>query len=155
MSKNVDKVNQYAIRSGEAISEEIHAIRHLFRSRRYRGRQVAGHELSPMEARVLYFIGGHAGSTQSDVVTHFARDKAQVARIIAVLRKAEMLEASADANDRRVQRLHLTTLGDTVCSEVSRERARLASRAIEGIDAAELVRLMTLLARIRSNLESD
>jgi DNA-binding MarR family transcriptional regulator len=155
MSKPVDNVNQIAMRPGEEIADEIHAIRHLFKQRRFRGQAEGEHELSHMEARVVFFVGSHPGVSQSEIAAHFRRDKAQIARLIAILRKSGLVEWRGDAEDKRLQRMFLTEQGSAVHDEARRERKRLAKRAVAGFDASERETLMRLLGRIRANLEVE
>lgn len=155
MTNTVDNVNQLTQRLGEEIAEEIHAIRHLFIQRRYRGQHVGGHELSHMEARVIFFLGNRAGATQSEIVVHLGRDKGQIARLIAGLRDAGLIEARTDEIDRRVQRLYLTDSGSKILRRAKRERRRLLGKAVSNFEAAEREMLLHLLARMRANLELE
>jgi DNA-binding MarR family transcriptional regulator len=155
MSKPVDNVNHLTMRPGEEIADEIHAIRHLFKQRRYRGQNAGNHILSHMEGRVVFFIGSHPGATQSEIAAYFRRDKGQIARLIAILRASGLVEWRADAEDKRLQRMFLTEQGDAVHDEARRERKRLAKQAVAGFDAAERDTLMRLLGRIRANLEGE
>jgi DNA-binding MarR family transcriptional regulator len=155
MSKPVDNVNHIAMRPGEEIADEIHAIRHLFKQRRYRGQSAGDHELSHMEGRVVFFIGSHPGASQSEIAAYFRRDKAQIARLIAILRKSGLVEWRGDAEDKRLQRMFLTERGSALHDEARRERKRLARQAVAGFDASERETLMRLLGRIRANLEVE
>jgi DNA-binding MarR family transcriptional regulator len=155
MTNNVDNVNQYPPRSGEDIADEIHAIRHLFKRQRYAGAKLQDHELTHMEARVIFFVGNQPGATQSDAVSHFGRDKAQLARLIGTLRNEGLIETRTDAADKRMQRMFLTARGASIAGDAKRERRRLSALAVQGFKAEEQKALMQLLSRIRKNLESD
>jgi DNA-binding MarR family transcriptional regulator len=155
MQKEVDRVNQ---KSGEDALEVMHAIVHLYRSQQMRGLrngiQAGSHELAHMEIKVLRFFGRHPNATQSDLVAHSGRDKAQVARLIKGLRDAGMLDATADEADRRSTRLTLSSAGQAVCEELRRQSGALGKIALAGLDTDEQARLMALLARVRVNLEA-
>jgi DNA-binding MarR family transcriptional regulator len=149
----VDNVNHSSERPGEDIADEIHAIRHLFKRQRYQGKKVGDHELTHMEARVIFFVGNRPGASQSDIVTHFGRDKAQVARLIAGLRGSGLIESRPDPTDKRLQRLALSNLGASIALEAKRERRRLAALAVTGLDEQDQTTLIRLLSHIRANLE--
>jgi DNA-binding MarR family transcriptional regulator len=138
MDNQADAINQIAARPGEDVADEIHAIRHLFKRQRYAGQRLGDHELTHMEARVIFFVGNRPGATQSDAVTHFGRDKAQVARLIASLKSGGLIETRADAADKRMQRMFLTPRGARIAEDAKRERT-----------------LTRLLGRVRANLEQD
>lgn len=153
MQKEVDRVNQ---KSGDDALEVMHAIVHLYRSQQMRGLQQGeyanAHALAHMEVKVLRFFGRHPGATQSDLVAHSGRDKAQVARLIKGLREAGMLDATTDAADRRSTRLALSGAGQDVVAELQRQSGILGAVALKGLAPAEQVQLMALLARVRDNL---
>ena len=153
MQKEVDRVNQ---KSGEDALEVMHAIVHLYRSQQMRGLRAGPHagsqELAHMEIKVLRFFGRHPGATQSDLVAHSGRDKAQVARLIKGLRDAGMLDATADETDRRSTRLALSSAGLAVVEELQRQSGKLGEVALAGLAREEQAQLMALLARVRENL---
>jgi DNA-binding MarR family transcriptional regulator len=152
MQSTVDKVNQSPA-AGEVI-ETMHAIMHLFRSSRQRGLRDGAHELAHMEAKALGYFARHPGATQSDLVAHAGRDKAQVARLIRVLRERGLLDATADELDRRSTRLALTEAGRAMHAALHRDDGRLAEAALAGLTPAERDTLQALLGRVRSNLEA-
>lgn len=162
MRKQVDKVNQNpddgatgAADMADEVFESIHAIMHFYRSRQYRALRDGGHELTHMETKALGYFARHPGATQSDLVAHTGRDKAQLARLIKGLRDRGFLEASTDAADRRSVRLQVTAAGQDVFRNLRRQGRHLSGVAVRGLGDAEREMLLTLLQRVRSNLESE
>lgn len=153
MQREVDRVNQNHGSRGDDPLETMHAIVHLYRARQLRGVRGGPHELAHMEMKALGYFARHPGATQSDLVAHSGRDKAQVARLIRVLREAQLLDATADAQDRRSTRLALSSAGQEVFDGVRRQSAALGEVAVAGLSADEQAQLMALLARVRANLE--
>jgi len=153
MQKEVDRVNQIHGNRADAPLETMHAIVHLYRSRQLRGLRGGPHELAHMEMKALGYFARHPGATQSDLVAHSGRDKAQVARLIRALREAQLLEAAADAQDRRSTRLSLSAAGQEVFEGLHRQSSVVAAAALAGLSDEEQALLTTLLARVRSNLE--
>ena len=131
----------------------MHAIVHLYRSRQLRGVRGGPHELAHMEMKALGYFARHPGATQSDLVAHSGRDKAQVARLIRALREAQLLEATADEQDRRSTRLSLSAAGQEVFDGLRRQSGVLGEAALAGLSGDEQAQLMVLLARVRANLE--
>jgi len=152
MQKEVDRVNQ---KGAEDALEVMHAIVHLYRSQQMRGLRAGPHELGHMDVKVLRFFARRPGATQSELVAHSGRDKAQVARLIKGLRDAGMLDATADAFDRRSTRLALSAAGQAVSAELQQHSAALGDVALQGLAPAEAAQLMALLARVRANLEDS
>jgi DNA-binding MarR family transcriptional regulator len=153
MRKEVDRVNQKDGNRIEDPLETMHAIVHLYRSQQLRGLRGGPHELAQMEVRALRFFARHPGATQSDLVAHSGRDKAQVARLIRGLRESGLLDAVADENDRRSSRLSLSAAGQEIFEELHRQSGALGAVALEGLSEDERAQLLALLARVRANLE--
>lgn len=153
MRKEVDRVNQNPGNRADDPLETMHAIVHLFRSRQLRGLRSGPHELAHMEMKALGYFARHPGATQSDLVAHSGRDKAQVARLIRALREAQLLDATADAQDRRSTRLALSAAGEEVFAGVHRQSGELGQAALAGLSGDEQAQLMALLTRVRANLE--
>lgn len=153
MRKEVDRVNQNRGNRADDLLETMHAIVHLFRSRQLRGLRSGPHELAHMEMKALGYFARHPGATQSDLVAHSGRDKAQVARLIRALREAQLLEATADEHDRRSTRLSLSAAGQEVFDGLHRQSGALGEAALGCLSGDEQAQLVGLLARVRANLE--
>jgi DNA-binding MarR family transcriptional regulator len=150
MSKQVNKVNH-----SEAVFDDIHSIMHLYRARQLRGLRDTPHELTHMEYKTLGFFARHPGATQSELVAHSGRDKAQLTRLIRGLRDKELLVAEVDAADRRSTRLKLSDQGLAVFNSLGELGAQASGVAVAGMNEAQLAQLQLLLRQIRHNLEAD
>lgn len=151
MRKKVDFVNHPA-NLAEEVVESVHAVMHRFRSLQFQALKEGAHDLSHMEAKALGFFAARPGATQSELVQHSRRDKGQVARLIAGLRERGLLEAGADASDKRSVRLQVSAAGRALQQRVRREAQRVSARAVAGLDEAECRQLLALLAKLRDNL---
>jgi DNA-binding MarR family transcriptional regulator len=138
--------------TADEILESIHAIMHLHRSGYYQSLRGGPFEVTHMEHKVLGFFARHPDATQSDLVAHSARDKAQLARLIRALRDKGLLQAHADVTDRRSTRLRLTTKGRNVHRQLQEQGLTLAERAVADLNASERDALATLLRRMHDNL---
>ena len=155
MPQPVDKVNHKAKRPGDEVLELVHAVMHQFRSRQFQVLRDGPHALTHMESKVLGFFARRPGATQSDLVQHSKRDKAQLARLIKGLRERGLLEGVANDGDRRNVHLALTADGLAVQRALQRQARQLESQAITGFDAAERAQLLALLQRVKQNLDAD
>ena len=151
MSKQVDNVNHRGDAADDDVMELVHALMHRFRSLQYHGLR----EVTHMESKVLGFFARHPGGTQSDLVQHSGRDKAQVARLIKGLRERGLLQAEADDNDRRNLRLTLTNEGEAVQRQLQQQARRLRAAAIAGLDSAKHRELVDLLKHLKRNLDAQ
>ena len=132
----------------------MHAIMHLYRSAQQRSLRDGPNDLAHMEVKALGFFARHPGATQSDLVAHSGRDKAQVARQIRALRERGLLDVQADQLDRRSSRLSLSAEGKAVHAALHRNDGRLKDLALSGFTDEEKGALVALLARVRVNLQA-
>ena len=149
MVKQVDNVNRKDVPEDD-VMELVHLLMHRFRSLQYEGLRDVTH----MESKVLGFFARRPGATQSDLVQHSGRDKAQVARLIKALRERGLLQAEADEHDRRNLRLTLTDEGQAVQRQLQQQAKRLRALAVAGLDAAKHRELVELLQHVRRNLDA-
>jgi DNA-binding MarR family transcriptional regulator len=154
MRNIVDQVNQNPGRPVDDVLETMHAIMHLYRSVQQRSLRDGPNDLAHMEVKALGFFARHPGATQSDLVAHSGRDKAQVARQIRALRERGLLDAEADAQDRRSSRLNLSAEGKAVHAALHSNDGRLKEQALQGFTDEEKGALLALLGRVRANLQS-
>ncbi|WP_298931991.1 MarR family transcriptional regulator [uncultured Ramlibacter sp.] len=156
MRKSVDNVNQEAgtpVNAPETdVLELVHAVMHDYRSRQYRFLRDGPHDITHMDGKVLGFFGRRPGATQSDLVQHTGRDKAQLARLVKGLRERGLLQAQEDEADRRSVRLSLTDEGRAIQRTLQQQAARLRKQAVAGLDEAERAQLTALLQRVKTNL---
>jgi len=155
MRKSVDNVNRREIAEDEAVLELVHTVMHRFRSLQYRALEGGTHGVTHMESKVLGFFARSPDATQSDLVQHSGRDKAQLARLIKGLRERGLLSGEADAADRRNVRLRLTAEGHAVQRVLRQQGRKLEAHAVAGLSEEQRGELVALLRQVRRNLEVD
>lgn len=157
MSESVDKINRQHPQdpANDEVLELVHTVMHQFRSQLFQALRQSTHELTHMESKVLGFFVRRPGATQSDLVQHTGRDKAQLARLIKGLRERGLLDAVADASDRRNVRLHLTEQGLAIQRAMHGHARALEAQAVAGLNEADKAQLLALLRHVRSNLAGD
>lgn len=154
MFKSVDNVNHRVGSPEDDVMELVHTLMHQFRSLQYRVlREGPQSSITHMESKVLWFFARHPGATQSDLVQHSGRDKAQLARLIKSLRERGLLDAQPDEADRRNLRLSLTEEGHAVQRMLQQQNKQLKAQAVAGLDAAQRKQLLALLQQVKRNLD--
>jgi DNA-binding MarR family transcriptional regulator len=154
MRKTNDNVNHSQKNNEDGVLDLIHTVMHQYRSLQYQTLRDGPHDITHMEGTVLSFFGRQPKSTQSDLAKHSGRDKAQLARLIKGLRDRGLLNAEADATDRRNVHLALTADGKEVLSVLHLQAKRLNSKAVGGLNENEQQQLQQLLLRVKSNLDT-
>lgn len=138
--------------SSEDVLELIHQLMHQYRSLQFRVLREGPHELTHMESKVLAYFCRRPGATQSDLVTHTGRDKAQLARLIKSLRERGWLLAQADPQDKRNLRLTPSAEGLAVQAALAEQARQLGAQAVADLSEDEQASLKALLGRVRRNL---
>ena len=135
--------------------ELVHSIMHDYRSLQYRFLRDGPHDITHMDGKVLEFFARNPGASQTDLVAHSNRDKAQLGRLIKGLKERGLLEGEADAEDRRSIRLRLTSRGKNVQSVLRQQAKRLSEKAVTGLDPTQQQQLLSLLRAVKENLNAE
>ena len=145
-----------ALPADDDVLEQLHALMHQFKSHMHHAvRGTDDDAIAPMEARALNFFARAPGSTASDLVAHSHRDKAQITRLIKQLEDRGLLASAPDESDRRRQCLQLTAHGHAMQRTMQQHRKRWAATLVKDFSAADREQLLTLLARMRRNIEGS
>ena len=150
---NVAHVNKKHEPLAEEVLASIHNIMHLFRAEQYRVLRKGCHDLTHMEGKILGFVIRHPGATLRDLVAHLKQDKGQLARLIRSLKDQGLLEAQAEARDRRSVPLQATREGRRIHQILQRQVRKLSELAVQGLDPDQRRQLVTLLNKVQGNLE--
>ncbi len=137
------------------VLDHIHALMHGLRRHLQEAMRDAGEGLGPMEARCLGFFMRHDGATQSDLVQHAGRDKAQIARIVKALHERGLLQSCRDPDDGRSQRVSVTAEGQALQRRMQQLRVRFEKTMVAGLSEAERTTLLALLERMQTNVGEE
>ncbi|MFT3717206.1 MarR family winged helix-turn-helix transcriptional regulator [Pseudorhodoferax sp.] len=156
MREAVDKVNHRPGQdpADDEVLELVHQVMHRFRARLFQALRQGPGALTHMESKVLGFFARRPGATQSDLIQHTGRDKAQLARLVKGLREAGLLDGEPDAQDRRSLRLRPTERGLALQRALHEQARRLQAEAVAGLSGEEQAQLLALLGRVRENLDA-
>jgi len=136
------------------VFEAMHDLMHAYRARMVRAMTSVHPELTFNEVRALSFIGRHPGATQKELVRHSGADKAQVARMLGLLQDKGWLERLPNAEDKRSRCLTLSDQGAALYQALRTSKQALSASVLAGCDQATQAQLLTLLERVRSNLDA-
>ena len=114
----------------------------------------AGIDITIDQWLVLKTIHESPDVTLHQVGTSVFKDFASVTRIVQLLERKGLLGRTPHPNDGRRSELVLTSAGQSVISTVEPIAQTNRRRALEGIDAEEVVRLREVLKRIMENCDA-
>ena len=98
-------------------------------------------------------VGGPDGARPKDVASELAVSRAAATTFIQRLESKGLVETTPDAEDDRGVRVTLTRRGLEVLLRASQLERRLAARAIEGLPASSITRVVGLLQEFKQRLD--
>lgn len=107
------------------------------------------------EARIVFEIATHPGSTATQLRTHAHYDQGHLSRILARLEEGGFVEKRPTPEDGRAKALHLTVKGKRAFKTMDARARRQAEAMIDHLDGAARRRLHSALDAIRALLGSD
>ncbi|MBL0919051.1 MAG: winged helix-turn-helix transcriptional regulator [Hydrogenophaga sp.] len=134
------------------VMDRLHTVMHGLRRHLQQALRDDADGVGPMEARCLNYFAHNDGHTQSDLVQHAGRDKAQIARLVKSLHERGLLHSRPDPADARSQRVGLTPAGRALQRRLQQHRARFEKTLTAGLSTQERATLLALLDRLQDNL---
>lgn len=131
------------------VLDRLHALMHALRRHLHEAGRDDPQALPPMEARALAYFVRHPGHTQSDLVQHAGRDKAQIARIVKALHERGLLHSEPDAADARRHCISATPAGRAAQQATRQQLVQFEKKLTAGLSASERAGLIALLDRLK------
>lgn len=111
--------------------------------------------LNPSEFALLsHFANRGDGQTPSDLARIMQMAKPSMSAMLAKLAAKGLVILSADAEDARRQRVHVTPEGSEIFHTAATALAQKVSQATLGLDRAALAQLTPGLATLRAHLDA-
>ncbi len=151
MDDKVNNMDSPLPLGGDAL-DLVHTVMHRYRSEQYRVLRGGECDVTHMESKVLTYFGSHPGATQCELSGHNGRDKAQLARLIKGLRERNFLQGQPHTEDRRSTCIFLTESGNAILKTLKAQAEQLNAQAVAGMTVGEQQQLISLLQRIKKNL---
>jgi DNA-binding MarR family transcriptional regulator len=122
--------------------------------RRQFDRRAVRFGLTRAQWRALKRVHHGEGITQNELAEFLEMEPIAVGRVIDRLQKAGFIERRADPRDRRVWRLHLLAKAHAVVDDMEQIASELFRQAQRGVTAAEMKSMISVLARMKDNLNA-
>lgn len=108
--------------------------------------------LTPLEFAVLQRLHMHEGRRLTDIGTELFCVKSTITRLVDRLEASGLVRRTPDPDDRRAQRLRLTSRGIMIRDQALRLHSAAVERRMAVLDADEQFALRRLLAKLHSGL---
>lgn len=100
----------------------------------------------------LVRLNRRPGASQSELADMMEIEKAPAGKIVDRMEEKGWVERRPDPLDRRINRIHLTSLGERVFAAIQPISESTVDDALEGLSQAERERVTELLARVKDRL---
>jgi len=120
--------------------------------RKHFDRRAVRFNLTRAQWRALKRVSYSEGMSQSELAEVLELEPIAIGRVIDRLQKAGFIERRADPSDRRAWRLYLTQRAHAVVDDMEAISSKLFREAQRGISAADLKTMISVLARMKDNL---
>jgi len=122
--------------------------------RAYADREAARYGITRAQWAVLAKVERAEGMKQTELAEQMEMQPITLTRLIDKLCESDWLERRGDENDRRVNRLYLRKAGRQLLGKLSGLRSELTATALDGINPADALRLLTQLETIKENVRT-
>jgi MarR family transcriptional regulator for hemolysin len=131
----------------------IHDVARLMRT--YADQRARELNMTRAKWVVLTRLRRSEGVKQRELADSLEMAPISLARLVDKLAACGLIERRADAADRRANRLYLTEKAAPTLDRLDALAESVTARALDGVDAAELARLLAGLLRIKTNLKHE
>ncbi|WP_144212999.1 MarR family winged helix-turn-helix transcriptional regulator [Shewanella donghaensis] len=138
----------------DTLSDTVFSIVHSYRLAMRSSLKANEIGLNGMHVKCLTFINKSHICTANDIVSFFARDKAQIARLIKDMIDNKWLTKEANPEDRRSQILSLTDEGRKLAELIARTQEQVLKQMQQNLSTAEVAAFTKTAAIIAANLKT-
>ncbi|XPF94921.1 MarR family winged helix-turn-helix transcriptional regulator [Colwellia sp. RE-S-Sl-9] len=138
--------------SNKYISDVVFDIIHSYRNAMRTALNANELGLNYMHIKCLTFINSNEVCTANDIVTFFARDKAQIARLIKEMIDKQWLTKTVNTEDKRSQLLSLTKKGKQIVAFIVETQANVHKQMQKNISLEELESFLKIANTMAKNL---
>lgn len=104
-------------------------------------------ELSLVSYTILAHLEQQQGCRATDLAAYYLLDKSTVSRQVAALERLGLIERRTDADDHRVQALHLAPRGNEILAAARERRREAFEERLADWEPADLARFAEYLVR--------
>jgi len=144
--KNLDK---------NIISNEIVSTATLIKVLTLRNFAAYNFEITPEQFVMLDAVVKNEKMYQRQLGELLGKDRANIARLISILEKKELIKKSIDSNGRQINRITKTKKGEDLRNKIYPKISKLRESYLNNIELDELIRCYKTLNKIKNNISKN
>lgn len=133
--------------------ESLFQLVHMLKRHMHEHIEQLNLNITPMHLRVLKIINKKQSCTAIDIAQFLNRDKAQVTRLLNELIKQSLIEKVPNPEDKRSQRLLVTSEGMAILSQLETIDSKMNDKMMRGISQKELEEFERITGLMTDNLK--
>ena len=133
--------------------ESVFQLVHMLKRHMHEHIEQLNLSITPMHLRVLKIINKKQTCTAIDIAQFMNRDKAQVTRLLNELIKQTLIEKVPNPEDKRSQRLLVTSEGLEILAQLATIDTKMNERMMKGISQKELEEFERITGLMTNNLQ--
>ena len=133
--------------------ESVFQLVHMLKRHMHEHIEQLNLSITPMHLRVLKIINKKQTCTAIDIAQFMNRDKAQVTRLLNELIKQTLIEKVPNPEDKRSQRLLVTSDGLEILAQLATIDTKMNERMMKGISQKELEEFERITGLMTNNLQ--
>jgi DNA-binding MarR family transcriptional regulator len=118
-----------------------------------RGFAARGHSITAEQWSVLSRLYEEDGLAQHEIAERISREKTNVARILALMERNQLIERRTDPEDNRARKVYLTAYGRSLQTDLTDSAKELLARTQQGFTEDEIHYFIEMLNRAFYNLD--
>ncbi len=112
-----------------------------------------GYEITAPQWMVLTRLWEENGLSQNEIANRTFKDKTNIARILALLERNQLLVRKRSETDQRFHQIYLTEAGQLLHKQLMPLAREVLTRAQQGLQEEQVYMLINLLNQVYTNLE--
>lgn len=112
-------------------------------------------EITPEQFVILDAVIKNEKIYQRQLGELLGKDRANIARIISILEKKELIQKSIDSNGRQINRITITKKGEELRNKILPKISTIRESYLNNIDLDELIQCYKTLNKIKNNISKN
>ncbi len=151
MSKRKNNISELALELGLAMNEMKTSLRQKIQAKINEYDPDLSFEL----VEILGLLSRNNGINQQEISNTISKDKSSITYLINSLVKRELVERTANENDRRNKQIFLTTKGNQVVKTIYPWALELYEKAADDLSEEEIRKALHLVKKMTANLNEQ
>lgn len=114
-----------------------------------------GFEITPEQFIILDTVYKNDQIYQRQIGEFLGKDRANVARLLNVLEKKELIKKTLDSNGRQINRIKLTEKGEMIRNKILPVITKIRKEYLSNINEDDLIKTFEVIKQVKANISKN